>query len=63
MPELRCSFCRKVRLRVAQLIAGPDDLHVCDGCVALFCDIVAEENAKWRKRQIKRLLARDARGP
>jgi len=63
MPELHCSFCRKPERRVAKLVAGPDGLHVCDGCVALLCDIVAEQDARWRKRQLKRLLARDARGP
>jgi len=63
MPELHCSFCRKPARRVARLIAGPDGLHICDGCVGLLSDIIAEEDAKWRKRRLKRLLARDARGP
>jgi len=55
LPETRASGCR--------LIAGPDGLHIRDGCVGLLCDIIAEEDAKWRKRRLKRLLARDARGP
>jgi ATP-dependent protease Clp ATPase subunit len=63
MSELHCSFCQKPARRVARLIAGPDGLHICDGCVGLLCDIIAEGDAKWRKRRLKRLLARDARGP
>ena len=60
VPEPRCSFCQKDRHKVANLIAGPENLRICDGCVALMCDIIAEENDKWRKRQIKRLMKRDS---
>lgn len=54
-----CSFCNKTQKRVSKLIAGPDGLFVCSECISLFCDILAEQDAKWRKRQIKRMLKRD----
>ena len=53
-----CSFCKKSRNKVANLVAGPDGLAICDQCVALMSDIIAEENDKWRKRQIKSLQRR-----
>ncbi len=58
MNKLRCNFCKKSQDEVANLIAGPDGLAVCDECVALFCDIIGEENEKWRKRQIESLMKR-----
>jgi ATP-dependent protease Clp ATPase subunit len=60
VPERRCRFCQKAESKVSKLVAGPEDLTICDECIALLCDIVAEEDAKWRKRQIKRLLKRDS---
>jgi hypothetical protein len=41
-------------------VAGPDGLAVCDECVALLCDIIAEENQAWRKRRIASQMKRDA---
>jgi ATP-dependent protease Clp ATPase subunit len=32
---LRCSFCGRAQRQVAKLIAGPQDVFICDGCVAL----------------------------
>ena len=59
MPEPRCCFCQKAQHKVTNLIAGPENLRICDECVALMCGIIAEQNDKWRKRQIKRLMKRD----
>jgi ClpX C4-type zinc finger protein len=60
VPEPRCCFCQKAQRNVTNLIAGPENLRICDECVALMCDIIAEQNDKWRKRQIKRLMKRDS---
>jgi hypothetical protein len=39
-----CTFCGKSRLEVHRLIAGPG-VHICNECVALCDDILAEELA------------------
>ncbi len=40
--ELRCSFCGKSQREVKKLIAGPM-VYICDECIALCNDIIAEE--------------------
>jgi len=42
-PELRCSFCSKSQDEVQRLIAGPE-VYICDECVALCNEIIAQEN-------------------
>ena len=44
-PPRRCSFCRKSQHEVKKLIAGPD-VHICDECVGLCKDILAEDSAR-----------------
>ena len=39
---LRCSFCNKHQNDVRKLIAGPS-VYICDECVALCNDVIAEE--------------------
>lgn len=39
----RCSFCGKTQDMVAKLIAGPNDIFICDECVEICADIVEEE--------------------
>lgn len=41
-PELHCSFCGKSQEEVQRLIAGPD-VYICDECVNLCNDIIAQE--------------------
>lgn len=41
-----CSFCGKQRTEVGVLIAGPVDVNVCDECVELLADIIAEHRSK-----------------
>jgi hypothetical protein len=43
--EASCSFCGKEAGEVAKLIAGPA-VHICDECVKLCGDILAEETAQ-----------------
>ncbi len=41
--ELRCSFCGKSQDEVKRLIAGPD-VYICDECVVLCDEIIAQED-------------------
>src|SRR5688572_7867886 len=41
--EPRCSFCGKDRAEVHRLIEGPSDVFICDECVMLGAEILAEE--------------------
>lgn len=41
--EPRCSFCGKDRSEVHRLIEGPGDVFICDECVLLGAEILAEE--------------------
>ena len=42
---LRCSFCGKTQREVKKLIAGPS-VYICDECIQLCNDIIAEEVEK-----------------
>jgi ATP-dependent Clp protease ATP-binding subunit ClpX len=39
----QCSFCGKSQDQVKRLIAGPNRVYICDECVALCNEIIAEE--------------------
>jgi ATP-dependent Clp protease ATP-binding subunit ClpX len=41
-----CSFCHKNADDVDRLISGPDDVFICDECVALCVEILEEERQK-----------------
>ena len=41
--ELSCSFCSKNRTDVTKLVAGPNDVYICNECVTLCHDIVSDE--------------------
>ena len=49
---LRCSFCNKHQNDVRKLIAGPS-VYICDKCIALCDDIVAEEFEEREEAQRK----------
>ena len=40
---LRCSFCGKTEKQVHKLIAGPNGVYICDECIELGDEILAEE--------------------
>lgn len=42
-PDLNCSFCGKNQEDVQRLIAGPD-VYICDECVSLCNEIIAQES-------------------
>jgi hypothetical protein len=46
---LRCSFCSKSENDVGKLIAGPK-VYICDECVNLCNDIIAEEKGEPKRR-------------
>src|SRR3989338_4023369 len=52
--NLSCSFCGKSQREVKKLIAGPT-VYICDECIDLCNDIIAEETIKQ-----ERLRARSA---
>lgn len=41
-----CSFCGKTQDMVQKLIAGPNDVYICDECVDVCQDIITEELAE-----------------
>ena len=43
--NLHCSFCGKGQKEVKKLIAGPN-VYICDECIQLCNDIIAEEVEK-----------------
>ena len=47
--DYQCSFCGKAQAQVKRLIAGPDRVFICDECVTLCDQIIAEENPAHRK--------------
>ncbi len=44
--ERKCSFCGKASERIERLIAGPGGIHICNECVDLFGQMIAEHRAK-----------------
>ena len=40
--KLRCSFCNKTQDQVKKLISGPNGIYICDQCVSICSDILAE---------------------
>src|SRR6267143_762342 len=51
---LRCSFCGKSQNDVRKLIAGPT-VYICDECIELCNDIIAEEWEEEKSRDIRSL--------
>ena len=47
---LTCSFCGKSQREVKKLIAGPT-VYICDECIELCNDIIAEEHGKTEKKK------------
>ncbi len=43
LKKLYCSFCGKSQDIVKKLVAGPD-VYICDECIDLCNDIIAEDN-------------------
>lgn len=41
--KVRCSFCNKSEDQVRKLIAGPEGVYICDGCIEICQEILEEE--------------------
>ncbi len=52
---LRCSFCGKSQDEVRKLIAGPN-VYICDECIDLCNDIIAEEYDREEDVSLQRIL-------
>ncbi len=50
-PELECSFCGKRQDEVARIIAGPK-VYICDECVDLCNDIIAQDASSADERPV-----------
>ncbi|NOX63826.1 MAG: ATP-dependent Clp protease ATP-binding subunit ClpX [Chloroflexi bacterium] len=46
-----CSFCHRSNMEVSRLIAGPDDVNICDECVVLCNEILLEEEKEERRSE------------
>jgi ATP-dependent Clp protease ATP-binding subunit ClpX len=53
--NLCCSFCGKSQREVKKLIAGPT-VYICDECIDLCNDIIAEETIKQEQQRAKTLV-------
>lgn len=47
--EYQCSFCGKAQAQVKRLIAGPEKVFICDECVSLCEQIIAEETPQAKE--------------
>jgi ATP-dependent protease Clp ATPase subunit len=54
-PKARCSFCSKSDGETTAILAVRKDLFICDECVVLMVEIIAEGHDDWRKRLIEKL--------
>jgi ATP-dependent Clp protease ATP-binding subunit ClpX len=41
--HVKCSFCGKKQEQVRKLIAGPEGVYICDECIDICADMIAEE--------------------
>lgn len=46
----RCSFCNRSVEQVEQLIAGPNYIYICNGCVETCNQILEEQRTHQRER-------------
>ena len=44
--KIRCSFCGKTQDQVRKLIAGSENVYICDDCIELCAEILEEELAE-----------------
>ena len=49
--SMRCSFCKKTRAQVFKIVLGPN-VSICDECVELCEEILAEERLKVKAPQL-----------
>ncbi|MEU0439596.1 ATP-dependent Clp protease ATP-binding subunit ClpX [Streptomyces sp. NPDC006186] len=50
-PQLACGFCQKRQDEVFKIVSGPG-VHICDGCVDLCAEVVAEARSEQAKARL-----------
>jgi ATP-dependent Clp protease ATP-binding subunit ClpX len=53
----RCSFCHRNTEEVDRLISGPEDVYICDECVALCVEILEEEKQQEDRQGAEETLS------
>lgn len=51
--DIRCSFCGKEKERTNKLIAGPNDIYICDECVYLCVDMLEQNSDRDNRHDIR----------
>ena len=59
MQKAHCSFCGKPQTMVMKLIAGPDNIYICDECVAVCASMIDDEFEDIREKGTPRLKKDD----
>ena len=54
MQPRKCSFCGRTEDKVRRLLAGPDNIYICDECIAICADIMEEADQEERARKPKK---------
>ena len=57
-----CSFCGKPQDMVRKLIAGPNNVYICNECTEL-CSAIVEEDAFYEEKKTKNAVKRDLPKP
>lgn len=52
-PKLRCSFCGKTEDQVHKMITGPDGTNICDECIDLCSEILADEKEAFSPEELQ----------
>lgn len=48
--SIRCSFCGLPRSKVEHMIQGPGPLYICDQCIDLAAELVADAKMEQEKK-------------
>jgi ATP-dependent protease Clp ATPase subunit len=54
--KLSCTFCHKGQDEVVAILAFPADLSICNECVWLMVEIIAQRHPEWRDQTLKKLM-------
>lgn len=60
--QRRCSFCGKLESECVQIISGPNDINICNECIEISNEIIAERIEEQRQVEAekpKRVLIDD----
>jgi len=55
--EYYCSFCRKSSEHARRLIAGPNNIFICDECVSVCVAILYEDDKDFWSAHLKKIIA------